>query len=400
MFCTQLGGLNSLKFGEKRKVKKLSYWEQNSFLKYDVIIVGAGITGLSSAISLLEKRPKLSVLILEKSIFPSGASTKNAGFACFGSLTELLSDIRIMGNEESLDLVKMRWAGLQKLRSRFRDEDLGYEAFGGFELLRHSQKGFLDKIDEVNAFLNPIFNAPVFADVSARLENRGFSSNSFTGLLYNQFEGQIDTGKTLSSLWNKASHLGAKILTGAKVISVDKNKVTVSSNDNKVFFTGKKIVICTNAFTKQLLPDVQLVPGRGQVLITHPIPNLKWKGAFHIEEGYYYFRNVGNRVLFGGGRHLDVKGEETQQHGINPVIEKELFRILTHELLPYHEVKIEQQWSGIMAFGNIKKPILKWVNPFTFVAVRLGGMGMALGSQLGEIVSEEVFKELNLIGKI
>ena len=370
----------------------LSYWEQKSFLNYDVIIVGAGITGLSSAISLLEKRPNLNILVLEKSLFPSGASTKNAGFACFGSLTELLSDIEIMGKEESFDLVRKRWAGLQKLRSRFTDEELGYEPLGGYELLREPQKEVLGKIDEVNTFLNPIFNEPVFTDVSCKLDEFGFNKNSFTGMLYNQFEGQIDTGKTLNALWKKASNLGAKILTGTKVTSVDENKVTISSTENKMVFTGKQIVICTNAFTKELLPELELVPGRGQVLITHPIPNIKFKGTFHMEEGYYYFRNVGDRVLFGGGRHLDLNTEETTKHGINPKIEKELVRILKQELLPDYDVKIDQQWSGIMAFGNVKKPILKWLNPTTFAAVRLGGMGMALGSELGEIVSDEVLK--------
>ena len=370
----------------------LSYWEQKSFLNYDVIIIGAGITGLSTAISVLEKRPSLNVLILEKSLFPSGASTKNAGFACFGSLTELMSDIEIMGQKETLALVQKRWAGLQKLRSRFADEEIGYEPLGGFELLRESQREFLQKIDEVNSFLHPIFNAPVFTDVSDKLGEFGFNKSSFTGMLFNQFEGQIDTGKTLNSLWKKASVLGAKILTGTKVISVNENKVAVSSTENEIVFTGKQIVICTNAFTKELHPELAVVPGRGQVLITHPIPNLKFKGTFHMEEGYFYFRNVGNRVLFGGGRHLDKPAEETIEHGINPKIEKELLRIINQELLPNQEVKIDHQWSGIMAFGDVKKPILKWVSSSTFVAVRLGGMGMALGSEIGEIVSDEILK--------
>ena len=85
-----------------------------------------------------------------------------------------------------------------------------------------------------------------------------------------------------------------------------------------------------------------------------------------------------------------MKGEETLAHGINSLIESELFRILGEDLLPETAFEIDQQWSGIMAFGKVKKPILKWLNSSTFLAVRLGGMGMALGSELGEIVSKEV----------
>jgi glycine/D-amino acid oxidase-like deaminating enzyme len=144
-----------------------------------------------------------------------------------------------------------------------------------------------------------------------------------------------------------------------------------------------------------LFPELDVVPGRGQIMITEPINDLKFKGTFHIEEGYFYFRNVGNRVLIGGGRHLDFKGEETLQNGIHPEIEKELLRILKEDVLPNQEFSVSQQWSGIMAFGAIKKPILEWINKDTLLAVRLGGMGMAIGSELGELVSLEIEKTIH-----
>ncbi len=368
----------------------LSFWESESFLTYDVVIIGAGITGLSSAISLLEKEPNLHVLILEKSIFPSGASTKNAGFACFGSLTELLEDQENMGIEESLNLVQMRWEGLQKLRSRFTDIELGFQQFGGYELLRESEVHFLDKMDALNKQLAPIFNTSVFLNATNKIDSFGFQKSSFSGMIFNPLEGQIDTGKTLSALWKRANLLGAKILTGTKAKSIKGNEITVENGSQNVVFSAKKIAVCTNAFTKELFPELQLVPGRGQVLITQPIPNLKFQGTFHMEAGYYYFRNVGNRVLLGGGRNLDMLGEETTEQGINKRIEKHLIHILKTELLPITSFEIDQQWSGIMAFGEVKKPILEWVSPHTFVAVRLGGMGMALGSLLGERVSTEI----------
>lgn len=70
----------------------LSYWEQKNFFRYELIVIGSGFTGLSTAINFKKKNPKARVLILEKGVFPTGASTKNAGFACFGSLTEILDD--------------------------------------------------------------------------------------------------------------------------------------------------------------------------------------------------------------------------------------------------------------------------------------------------------------------
>ena len=51
------------------------------------------------------------------------------------------------------------------------------------------------------------------------------------------------------------------------------------------------------------------------MLITKPIKNLHIKGTFHLDKGYYYFRNIDDRILFGGGRNLDFKTEETTEFG-------------------------------------------------------------------------------------
>ena len=376
------------------KNQHLSYWETQSFLSYDVIIIGAGISGLSTAISLAEKSPSFSILVLEKSLFPSGASTKNAGFACFGSLSELLADIDLMGSENCLQLVKQRWNGLQKLRSRFTDNQLGYEALGGYELVKFTQPNYLARMDEVNALLRPVFIDSVFKDVSIQLMEKGFNTDVFESLIFNPFEGQIDTGKTIDSLWQMASKLGVKILTGANVHSVREGQVIVNFQGKMTHFEASMVVLTTNAFTKQLVPAIELEPGRGQVLITHPIENLKCKGTFHVDEGYFYFRNVGNRLLLGGGRNLDIKGEQTTAFGINPKIEEHLRQMLKNDLLPGVDFEIERQWSGIMAFGNEKKPILEWSDSRTLLAVRLGGMGMAIGSELGELASDLVLDKL------
>lgn len=371
----------------------LSYWEKDSFVQYDIIIVGAGITGLSTAISIKELLPELRILILEKSIFPSGASTKNAGFACFGSPTELLSDIAEVGELQTIELVKQRWRGLQILRSRFTDEQLGYEALGGYELLERDNVGVLKRLNYLNQLLFPVFGADVFHDYSSKMDGFNWSNKQFSGMVFNSFEGQIDTGKTIKSLWDKSQLLGIKILTGAEVTNVN-DQVSVKFGKELVSFYARSIVVCTNAFTNDLFPGLNIEPGRGMVLITQPIRNLKMKGTFHMEEGFYYFRNVNNRVLLGGGRNLDFQGEKTTKFGHNPLIHKKLLELLENKILPETDFEIDSFWSGIMAFGSTKKPITKWVCDNLFLAVRFGGMGMALGSHVGDLTAKEVVDKL------
>jgi len=109
----------------------ISFWEQEEFLRADVCIVGAGIIGLSLAAELLERDENLRVVVLERNTLPTGASTKNAGFACYGSPTELWRDVRTLGTDAVVELVRMRKQGLERLRTRLGDEAIGYQQCGG-----------------------------------------------------------------------------------------------------------------------------------------------------------------------------------------------------------------------------------------------------------------------------
>ena len=102
-----------------------SYWELKEwFTNIDFTIVGSGIVGLNCALELKKKYPKAKVLVLEKGMLPQGASSKNAGFACFGSLSELIDDLKTHSEEEVFNLVKNRWEGLQLLRKNLGDKNV------------------------------------------------------------------------------------------------------------------------------------------------------------------------------------------------------------------------------------------------------------------------------------
>ena len=135
----------------------LSFWEQKNFLNYDLIVVGAGFTGLSAAINFKKRHKKAKVLVIDRGVFPSGASTKNAGFACFGSLTEILDDFWSMTPDEVLQLVEKRYTGLTQIRKQFGDQALRYQHRNGYEILGEEQLEALDQLADINHLLKKIF---------------------------------------------------------------------------------------------------------------------------------------------------------------------------------------------------------------------------------------------------
>lgn len=368
----------------------ISYWEKEEwFENLNEIIVGSGIVGLTCAIELLKKNPKNRILIIEKGYLPQGASNKNAGFACFGSLSEISDDLRSHNKNDVYSLVKDRWEGLNLLRKNIGDANLGYESNGGYELFLKKDESLYNKcvleLKSINKLLFPIFKTNVFSITKTPF---GFQ-NVLDECIYNPFEGQIDVTKMMNSLVSKAREKGVKILTGIKVDRITQEG-NVIINDN-FEIVAKKIIVTTNGFSNKLI-NVSVESARSQVLITKTINNLKIKGIFHMDRGYYYFRDVGDRILFGGGRHLDKKVEGTDKFGLNDKIQKKLSELLENTILPETKFEIDHRWSGIMGIGKQKYPIIEKISKNIFCAVRLGGMGIAIGNKIGVILAKKVMK--------
>ena len=133
----------------------LSYWERDSFFKdIDVAIIGSGIVGLNAALTLKEQDPSVNVVVFERGALPEGASTRNAGFACFGSITELMDDLQHHSEEEVFALVERRYRGLQRLRQRVGDKNLVYEELGGFEIFQNIESNIFEKCADSLSYFN------------------------------------------------------------------------------------------------------------------------------------------------------------------------------------------------------------------------------------------------------
>ncbi|HEY4147816.1 MAG TPA: FAD-dependent oxidoreductase, partial [Chitinophagaceae bacterium] len=351
---------------------------------------------LWSAYYLKSLQPDLRILIVDRGIIPTGASTRNAGFACFGSPTELLQNAREMGEQRMLEIVAMRYEGLRRIRKVFSKGEIGFERYGGYELISEAQYPKLKQLKNDIGWLNitlrkAIKDEKVFRLADKKIKVFGFKQTAH--LVESRMEAQLHSGKLVQALLQKVQGMGVQVMTQVEVKGMESSggKTTLQTN-LPVPLTTTQLLVCTNAFARQLLPQLDILPARGQVLVTSPIKKLPFKGTFHFDEGFYYFRNLGNRVLLGGARNKAIEAEQTDELITTTLIQNELERFLREVVLPRQVFSIEHRWSGVMATGHNRFPIIKKIKKNIFCAVRMSGMGITLAPVAGDLIARQMLR--------
>lgn len=360
-----------------------SIWERTGFHRdADLVVVGGGLVGLFTALFHQRARPGDHVVVLEQGAFPAGASVRNAGFACFGSPSELLADIAAEGEAAALARVEERWRGLLELRAELGDGNIGFEASGGHELFMandplytHVAQGF----DGLNKALSPILGAVAYRWIDTSIKPLVFKQVEH--LARTDLEGPLDSGMLMRTLLRKTTAEGVLFRGGSTVTGVEENsaQVVVQLQDGSSM-RAAHVVVATNGYSTSLLPGIDVLPARGQVLLTGPVPGLSLRGTYHMDEGYIYFREYQGGVLLGGGRNLDPEGERTTDDGVTPLIQEHLEKLLRSTILPNIPHHITHRWSGVMGFRSKgKQPLVERLGERMVVAAGLSGMGVAIG---------------------
>ncbi len=365
----------------------LSHWERNIYFhEVDLTIIGAGLVGLCTGIAVLNAHPGRKVLILERSPMALGASTRNAGFICYGSPTELLDDLKQQPPEQVFDLFGRRYAGVQKLLSMTGKEEVDWIAKGGHELLDvHFPMGLLrqEDLDFLNRNIELVTGLKdYFYFDEDRLMQSPF--RHFQQWIANDHEAAVHPLKILLKLEALFREKGGRILHGVSIQNWQEENagVRIETDVYSQMYSGK-LLFCVNGFAPRYFPGIDVRPARNRVLVLRVTGTTLPEGCFHADRGFIYFRKVGDCLLIGGGRHLDLEHEYCDDFGFQPRIESFLIDFAKKYLLKDSNFVVEDRWTGIMGMGSAKSPIVKMVSRHTGLAVRMGGMGLALASTTG-----------------
>ncbi len=365
-----------------------SHWFRNNSsavadTSTDILIVGGGHVGLSTAYWLTEMRPDLKVTILERRFCGAGASGRNAGFLTKGSVSFYKSLVQDWGDEKAKSLYLFAVESLALVHEHILKKcQIPFEATTSSTLMRSDQ--------QKNALQEGGFSPESFNFNWTDASRLPLSlQKTFLGSFENGPEYKINPVDLLRSLKSILSERGVELIEGSMAFEIADKGVRTENQ----FIKSKQVVLALNGYFPQFATPFQniITPRRAQMLAVEIEEGFNCPSLYYDSPERVYWRKAGERVLLiGGKRLLDEKGEVGDYEKISPKIQRGLEQYVSEQLgLKY---KVIDRWSGTMGFtehelplaGRIKAPVE------TFFIGGFSGHGMGLGFHSGKDMAEIV----------
>jgi glycine/D-amino acid oxidase-like deaminating enzyme len=334
-----------------------------------VIVIGGGVTGCACALRLAEAGR--SVRLHEAGRIGGGASGRNGGFALRGAALSYDTLVAALGREAARELMTLTEGGLDRI------ELLAGDAFRRVGSLRLAW-------DEPELLALEAERAALEADGFAvewieRLDPP--LDELYRGALLHPPDGAIHPGRWLERLAAHAEAAGAELVEGSPI---DVEAATGAA---------EQVVVATDGYTSTLLPELAGVvqATRGQVLVTEPLPVLRYARPHYARGGYDYWQQLADgRLVLGGRRDASPESELTLADEITPAIQQELDRLAAQ--LTGFAPRVTHRWSGIWGTTPDGLPLAGLVpgRDRVWVAAGYSGHGNVLGLVCGTVVADSI----------
>lgn len=353
----------------------------------DICVIGAGFTGVSATLELVERG--FRVVVLEGTRIGFGASGRNGGQIVNGYSRDLETIARRYGPAKAAELGRMSLEGGSIIRGRIEtyaiDCDLRHGGFFG---------AFTDKqIREMDGVRrNWEKHGHTGLEMVSKADvGKYVRTHVYAGGMIDRLGGHIHPLNLVLGEARAAEGLGATIYENSRVTAVEMGghpRVRTAKGSVR----AKYVLVCGNAYIGSLLPEIgdRMMPVSSQVMATEPLPKDLIESLlpadYCIEDANYvldyYRRTADNRLLYGGGIVYGGHDPRTLTGKIRPNMLK-TFPELT-------DVRIDYAWSGNFALTLSRIPHMGRLSTNVYFSHGDSGHGVTTTHLLGKILGEAV----------
>jgi len=367
----------------------ISFWQQThrrQTLAYDVVIVGGGIVGCSTAYWLHRRRPSLRVALVEAHTLGAGASGRNAGFILQGAAPNYGADVERYGERTARRLWHFTRANRDLMASELPGTAFGWASDGSLTVAGDPEED--ERLQASVAYLRAAGAPVVYLDPEET--NDRIRGSDFYGGLYVTTGAVVDPLRLVHYL---AQTSEATLHTHLPVEALHWNErdgVLLDTPDLRLW--GRRAVLAVGPSLPALMPTLSdlVRPVRAQMLATAPAQTRAIEHPVYSHQGGFYVRQLdGGEVLVGGGRHDHREAEETAVDSTTPAVQATIERYL-HTHFPWScDLSVQRRWSGTMGFSPDGRPVVGSVppHPDSLFATGFTGHGMAYGFRMGRLLA-------------
>ena len=335
----------------------------------DVEIVGAGITGISAALTLAEAGRRVRVHDARE--VASGASGRNGGFA-------------LRGGTMAYDKAR-EWLRPDNARAYWQLTEQYLDRLAGLagDALRREGSLRIAADDEERE--------EILAEHDALRED-GFAvewrtdvvGGRYPAAIFHPGDAAIQPARLVRRLAARAAEAGVEIVEHHRIASVDE-------------LEAPRVIVATDGYPSGLLGELEgmIIPTRGQMIATEPVAERLFECPHYGRHGFDYWQQLPDgRITAGGFRDVTLDSEFTDSEETTPTIQGALESFVAE--LVGRPVGVTQRWAGIFGLVLDFLPVVGRV-PGTgdrmWMAGGYSGHGNVLGFLCGDLVAEAVLGE-------
>jgi glycine/D-amino acid oxidase-like deaminating enzyme len=367
-----------------------------SGIRADVVVIGGGCTGLSTALEL--RNAGADVVLLERDFAGSGASGRNAGVVTGAIVQDLALTRRLLGPELTAARARFADAAVKHLEAVVGKHRIECDYTPSGTLLANvhpDQEATLQKKGE----LAREYGSPVRFLGSAEMRERGLPPAFLCGVLEEQ-GGTLDPGRYMAGLRRAALEGGVRLFEGTRVTEISEApRVTVRTEGGEV--SAEFAVLATNAYTPTLgRLRRKVVPIRVSLFETDPLgrdllERLGWHGREPVNTAHELvetYLRTGRDTLVGGIKVASYAWRSRLATAYDPAAFRSIEAAFRERLPELRDVSVARFWSGWVAFTTDFNPVfgVEGTRGNFLYGLGYAGHGLSQGTLMGAVITARI----------